>query len=169
MKNKKYIITFAGAIGCSKTPIANYLSTRLNLSVFNNDAIRTEVSEDLGHYNEIEYLKRRDIRLKFTLEQNKSFILDASVDRVWPDFRVLVNRYKYQTYIISIDLNKSFLKKLYKIKGYNESANRLNSVLLDHEKFLSSYANQVNLHISDKDFSKRLEKSYKAIRNWLNK
>ena len=40
--NKKFCITFAGAVGGSKTPIANFLSTKLNLPVFNNDAIRSQ-------------------------------------------------------------------------------------------------------------------------------
>jgi len=42
----KFCLTFAGAAGSSKTPISNYLSTKLLLPVFNNDAIRTEVIED---------------------------------------------------------------------------------------------------------------------------
>jgi len=30
-ENKKICITFADTVGCSKTPISNYLSTKLNL------------------------------------------------------------------------------------------------------------------------------------------
>jgi cytidylate kinase len=51
MNNKKICITFAGAVGSSKTPISNYLSSRLNLPIFNNDTIRSEVIEDLGVFD----------------------------------------------------------------------------------------------------------------------
>lgn len=64
MKNKKICITFAGAVGSSKTPISNYLSTKLNLPIFNNDAIRSEVIEDLGIFDSEEHLKRRNARLE---------------------------------------------------------------------------------------------------------
>jgi hypothetical protein len=169
MKNKKYIITFAGAIGCSKTPIATYLSIKLNLPVFNNDSIRTEVSEDLGYFDEKEYLKRRDARLKNIWGQNRSFILDASIDRVWPDLREKLIKLNYNIFIISIDLSKPFLKKLYKIKGYHESLTRLDNVISDHKKLLATFPKDINLRINEKNFSKRLERSYRAIKNWIDK
>ena len=43
---QKICITFAGCVGSSKTPISNYLSTKLNLPIFNNDAIRSEIIEN---------------------------------------------------------------------------------------------------------------------------
>jgi len=43
MKKEKFVILFAGAVGSSKSPIANYLSPKLNIPIFNNDAIRFEV------------------------------------------------------------------------------------------------------------------------------
>ncbi len=43
----KKVILFAGAVGSGKTPISNYLSYKLNLPIYNNDAIRSEVIEDL--------------------------------------------------------------------------------------------------------------------------
>lgn len=165
--NKKYIILFAGVVGCSKTPIANYLSTKLNLPVFNNDAIRTEVIEDLGRLDEKEHLKRRDNRLKETLEQNKSFILDASIDRVWKELQEKTKKFNYEPFIISLDLSKPFLKKLYRIKGYTESLERLDELISNHNNFLKEYKNQINLHITEKDFPKRLTKSYTALKNCL--
>ena len=51
MKDKT-LITFTGAVGSSKTSIAHFLSSRFGLPIFNNDAIRTEVLEDLGVFDE---------------------------------------------------------------------------------------------------------------------
>lgn len=82
MKNK-FLITFSGPIGSSRTSIAYYLSWKLNIPIFNNDSIRTEVIEDTGLLNIQEYEKRRDERLKEIVEKNISFIYDASVDREW--------------------------------------------------------------------------------------
>ena len=76
MKDKT-LITFAGAVGSSKTPIAHFLSLRFGLPIFNNDAIRTEVLEDLGVFDEEEYKRRRDTRLKELAEKNVSFITKA--------------------------------------------------------------------------------------------
>lgn len=62
--NQGYCILFAGAIGSGKSPIANYLSYKFNLPVFNNDIIRTEVKEDLLRMDEEEYERRRSQRKK---------------------------------------------------------------------------------------------------------
>ncbi|MCC6563838.1 hypothetical protein IT087_03015, partial [Candidatus Uhrbacteria bacterium] len=60
---KPYCISFAGAIGSSKTPIAHYLSLKLGLPIHNNDVVRTEVKEEFGELREGEYEKRRDQRI----------------------------------------------------------------------------------------------------------
>lgn len=65
---KHLCITFAGAIGSSKSPIANYLSISLGLPIFNNDSIRSEVTEDLGILDSKEYLKRRNKRFQELLK-----------------------------------------------------------------------------------------------------
>jgi adenylylsulfate kinase-like enzyme len=65
----KFCLTFAGVVGSSKTPITNYLSGQLNLPVLNNDAIRTEVLEDLGEFNFDEYIKRRNERAESILKK----------------------------------------------------------------------------------------------------
>lgn len=52
---KQICILFAGPIGSGKSPIANYLSYKLNLPIFNNDTIRTEVREDLLKMDVEEY------------------------------------------------------------------------------------------------------------------
>lgn len=86
--NKPLCIAFAGVVGSSKTPIANYLSCKLNLPVFNNDAIRSGVIEDLGMLDTKVYEKRRDERLKEIIKNKISFICDASIDRSFRSWKI---------------------------------------------------------------------------------
>jgi len=167
--NKKILITFAGAIGSSKTPIANYLSYKLNLPILNNDAMRTEVLEDLGKFDEEEYLKRRDERIREVLENCPKIIYDASIDREWKNWEKKIAEVGYKTFIISLDLSKDFLIELYKIKGYHESAQRIDQFFSNHEEFLKNYGHFVNLQITDENFKNRLELAYQAVSEWLKK
>ncbi len=167
MNNKKICITFAGAVGSSKTPISNYLSTKLSLPVFNNDAIRSEVIEDLGVLNAKEYLKRRNSRLKEIIEYGNSFIYDASIDREWKKFKGKLISSNYDFFIISIDLSKNFLIKLYKAKKYFESLERIDELIQDHDNFLNKYSDEICLHITDKNFIKRIQISYKSVKQYL--
>jgi hypothetical protein len=166
--SKRICITFAGAIGSSKTPIANYLSVKLNLPVFNNDAVRTEVTEDLGKFDSVEHIKRRNKRLKEITKSGISFICDLSVDREWKMLKKLLVKNKYRWYIISLDLSKQFLVKLYKVKGYNNSLNVLDKFWNDHDNFIKNNGNEIGLHISDVDFKNRCETSFKKVRKYLN-
>lgn len=166
-KDKKFCITFAGAVGSSKTPISNYLSTKLALPVFNNDAIRSEVVEDLGVFNSDEHIKRRNLRLREIAESGISFICDASVDREWEGFKKQLQNSGYKCFIISLDLDKDFLKNLYNIKGYFESLKQIDEWINDHNIFLEKYSNDVALHITENDFKQRLEKSYEKVKEWL--
>ena len=163
----KICITFAGAIGSSKTPITNFLSTKLNLPVFNNDAIRTEVTEDLGKFDSEEHLKRRNERLTNIMESGTSFICDLSVDREWKEFKKLLASNEYNTFIISLDLSKDFLIRLYESKGYYESLKRIDNVINDHDVFLINYKNDIALHIGDEDFKHRCQISYKKTGEWI--
>lgn len=110
-------ITFAGAVGSGKTPIATYLSYNLDLPVFNNDALRSEIFEDFWVWNEEEYTKRRNERCLSILKEKKSFIFDASVDRAWSTLSEWLEINGYQAYVISLDLGEDFLKRLYESKG----------------------------------------------------
>lgn len=167
--NQKILITFAGAVGTSKTPITNFLSYNLNLPVYNNDAVRTEVIEDLGFFDEAEYIKRRDQRVMSIINNNLSFIYDASVDREWKKYRQLVNDKGYKVFIISLDLSKEFLANLYQLKGYHESATRIDELLADHDSFLKEYSTDANTHISDADFPNRLQIALSEVQSWLKK
>jgi len=162
----KIVILFAGAAGSSKSPIANFLSFKLDLPVLNNDAIRTEVKEDLGKFDQIEYERRRDERLNDIIKSNKSFIYDASIDRIWGEKNSELLEAGYKYYIISLDLSLDFLKRLYAIKSYTESTERF---VNDHQKFLESYSSYVNLHITDGDFPNRLLIAYNGVKEWLGK
>ncbi len=169
MYNKKFIITFAGAIGSSKTPISHYLSIKLNLPIFNNDAIRSEVKEDMGFLDEEEYIRRRDIRLKEILNSGIPFIYDASIDRAWKDKKEYIIQAQYEPYIISLDLSKELLIKLYKAKSYNDSLLVIDTFIQDHNYFLGKYEDDINLHITDKDFKDRLNIVYSNVKKYLKR
>ncbi len=167
MENK-FLITFAGAAGSSKTPIAHYLSWKLNLPIFSNDAIRTEVVEDIGSSDNTEYIKRRDNRLEEITKSGLSFIYDASVDREWAKLKKGIENYGYRVFIISLDLSEKLLKSLYKAKGYHETLEKIESFITDHENFLKQYPNVVGLHLSDNEFGDRLDIGYQKVKNWIS-
>ena len=166
-ENKKICITFAGAVGSSKTPIANYLSTKLSLPVFNNDAIRSEIIEDLGVFNDNEHAKRRNARLGEIIKNGHFFICDASIDREWTDFKEQLISHGYDFFINSIDLSKNLLTKFYKAKKYLESLERIDELIQDHDNFLSQYSDDINIHITDKNFINRMQIAYDEVSKYL--
>ena len=169
MKNKKICITFAGAVGSSKTPISNFISTKLNLPVYNNDAIRSEVIEDFGLLDSEEYIIRRNNRLGKIIKSKVSFICDASVDREWSEFKNMLIKNGYQYFIISLDLSKELLTKLYIAKKYFESLERIDELINDHDVFLKNNLNDIGLHLSDDNFKNRCQISYDKIVKWMKK
>jgi hypothetical protein len=169
MYKKKFFITFAGAMGSSKTPIAHYLSIKLNLPIFNNDAIRSEVIEDIGFLDQDEYIKRLDLRLKEIAGSGIPFIYDASIDRVWQDKKEYIIQAQYEPYIISLDLSKELLTKLYQAKKYNDSLLLIDTFIQDHNDFLEQYADDINLHITDKDFINRINIAYTHVKEYIEK
>jgi hypothetical protein len=166
MKSRKFCVTFAGAVGSSKTPIAHYLGCNFNLPILSNDVIRTEVREDLQSFNDEEYERRRDIRLKEMVEAGASFIYDASVDRKWKSLKVELDKFRYECFIISLDLSKDFLAALYKAKNYPE-VDGLDRLIKEHKTFLTQYRSEVLLSISDATFKDRLKLSHEALARWL--
>ena len=137
------------------------------MPVFNNDAIRFEIIEDLGKFNNTEHIKRRDIMIKEIIKNGVSFICDTSVDRKWKKFKELLDSSGYHYFIISLDLSKNLLAKLYKIKGYFESLKQIDELFNDHKMFLNEYSNDVNISISDDDFKNRCQISYKKTAEWI--
>jgi hypothetical protein len=167
MVHKKILVTFAGAVGSSKTPIAFYLSYRFNFPIFNTDAIRSEVIEDLLIFDKEEFELRRDKRLKELIDKGRSFILDTSIDRKWTNLRESILKEGYQIFIISIDISRDLLINLYKVKGYEESLERVDDLYNDHEEFLRNFSKDVSLHITDRDFKERLPLSEVKLKEFL--
>jgi len=167
MKQKRFCITFTGAVGTSKTPIAYYLSIKFGLPIFNNDGIRKEVMEDMGKRHSGEFKKRREKRLKELTATKQSFIFDASVDRQWLLLRKYLQKNNYSWFIISLDLSKKMIKNFYHLKNYRYALSVIDKYLDDHQKFLEQYGSEVKLHINDQDFKRRLNLSYRAVKKWL--
>ena len=165
----KIFIWYAWAIWCWKSPITNYISTKLWLPIFNTDSILSEVCEDLLEVNREEANKRVKERLDKIINNWISFIYDASIDRKWEQLREILIRNNYKIFIISIDLDKETLLNFYKTKSYFESIEKLEKVYDDHQKFLEKYWNEINIHIDNKNYSERLEIVYEAAKHRINK
>ncbi len=160
-------ITFAWVPGSGKTPITNFLSTKIDFPIFNNDAIRSEVIENYGFLDEKVHLKIRNERLLEIMEQWKSFILDASIDRVWFEKKNLMKKFNYKVFIISLDLGENLIKKWYKNKNYTSFLEDFDTLFTDHKKFLEHFSDEVNLHITDLEYKNRLKLSFEAVNEFL--
>lgn len=165
----KRCILFAGPIGCSKTPVAIYLSWNLGLPVFNTDAIRTEVVEDKLEYifEDEEYLQRRDQRSQKLIESGEDFIYDASVDRTWPETKKRLEEHGYRYFIISFNLSYEFWRKLSKAKNYENNEEVFNSIFRNHDKFVEENKQIIGLTITDNNFNDRLELALRAAEKFL--
>lgn len=164
---QRLCLTFAGPVGSSKTPLAYYLSQKLGWPIFNNDAIRTEVIEDLGFLDLEEQRKRRNQRLKAMLNQSYHFILDASIDREWGQHVGLLQQYNLSVGIISMDLSREHLVRLYRAKNYLDSLQQLDQLMLDHRQFLNNYGNTVIASVTDVEFLNRFAFVGAAVDSWL--
>ena len=161
---KKLFVSYAWAIWCWKTPITNYISTKLWLPTFNTDSIRSEVCEDFLKFDENEAQRRIKERLTSIIKRWWAFIFDASVDRKrWILKDVLIKNW-YKCFIISIDLNRDALLKFYETKSYFESINMIDKVYGDHQNFLMEFSDDVNIHIDINNYKKRLDIVYRAIK-----
>ena len=159
----KIFISYAWAIGCWKSPITNYISTKLWLPTFNTDSVLSEVCEDFLELNWEEAHKRVEERLNKIIKDWTSFIYDASIDRKWWVLKDILVKNKYQYFIISIDLNKETLLKFYNVKSYYESIKRIDDVYQNHQNFLKEFWDDVNLCINENNYKKRLDIVYKAV------
>ena len=160
---EKIVITYAWAIWCWKSPITNYISTKLWLPTFNTDSIRSEVCEDFLKFDENEAQKRISERYTSIIKEWKDFILDASVDRKRPTLKEVLRENGYKCFIISIDLDKETLFDFYKVKSYTESIKMIDKVYEDHQNFLMEFSDDINLHINENNYKKRLEIVYGAV------
>lgn len=162
-------VLFAGAVGSSKSPIALHLSWNLGLPIFSTDAIRTEVHEDTLSNEEDPKLYQDLVtsRMQQVLKTKHSFIFDSSVDRKYARVKKELKNNGYKTFLISLNLSKKLLTKLYLSKGYLESLKRIDNLLKGHENFIKEFGNKVNLNIDDKNFTNRLALSLSALENHL--
>lgn len=160
---EKIVITYAWAIWCWKSPITNYISTKLWLPIFNTDSVLSEVCEDFLELNREEAHKRVEKRLNKIIKDRISFIYDASVDRKWWTLKEVLVKHWYKFFIISIDLEKDTLLKFYNVKSYYESIKRIDDVYQNHQNFLEEFWNDVNIHINEWNYWRRLEIVYKAV------
>ena len=78
-----------------------------------------------------------------------------------------MNEAGYECFIISLDLSADLLNKIYEAKGYRQFA-ELDLRQPEHDAFLQKYGHLVNLHITDEEFSKRLNTSLEAVQAWLD-
>lgn len=162
-------ILFAGPAGCSKTPTAVYLSWNLGLPVFNTDAIRMEVLEDILENDLGSELipERRKERLEKLIESKKSFIYDASIDRMWSEMKGALEKNGYKCFIISFDLTPDLLAKMAVAKRYGSGQELVNKWHNDHQDFLKEHGKVVSLSVNDDNFSDRLDISLKAVKKFL--
>lgn len=167
MVKQPICVTFAAPVGSSKTPISNYLSGKLGLPILNNDAIRSEIIEDYGFLDEEKFIKTRNERLNNILKKHISFIYDASVDRRWQLLEGWLKEYGYRWIIISIDLSKDLLVRLYKLKGYNDSLKVIDRIMGEHADFLKNFSEEVSVRINDDNFPDRLEICYQAVKRYF--
>lgn len=162
-----FCITFAAPIGTSKSPIAQYIANNLNLTIYQNDIIRTEVKEDLGIYDNEEFEMRCTERIQNIIRKRSAFVCDVSVDRRWPELKEQLMKNNYNCFVISINLSKDFITQLYKSKGYN--LDNLDQSIKDHEVFCSKNKDAIGMTINEADFPDRLEKSLTGCKKWLAK
>lgn len=171
---KPYAVVFAGVPGTSKTPISHHLSCEFGLPILSADQIRYEVREDLrlddinrpGGVKEFE--KRLGSRFKKILDSKTSVIIDGSIDRRWPERKPKLVDAGYDWYMISMEMSKSFLLKLYADTGRSWWADEyLDLYLTQHEEFLTKFQRDVDLEISDDNFADRLEVAAKGLTKFL--
>ena len=117
----KFVVTFAGPVGSSKTPIAHHLSYTFNLPIFNNDTIRTEVAEDLLQFDNEEFRKRARKRIKNIVDRDLPFIYDASVDRTWEEIKQILINNIIGIQEINIIINNLLQNNQYKERLLNDT------------------------------------------------
>lgn len=164
---KPVCITFAAPVGASKTPIATYLSWNLGLPMWNNDAVRSEIAEDMGSWTQEELLRRCKERIPRLLASQRSFIGDVSIDRAWSTYAPWFEQAGYDVCVIFIDLARDHLERMYQAKGYHDSLLRLDEFIEDHRSFVEKHTALCAIRVTEKEFSDRLEFVLQEVKRWL--
>ena len=68
-----------------------------------------------------EYKKRKNERLQDIFNKKLSFIYDTSMDRRWEEAKKNIEDHGYKWFLISLDLSKELLAKMYRIKDYKQA------------------------------------------------
>jgi predicted kinase len=154
-------------VGTGKSTIAHHLSWNLNLPIFATDSVRSEVAQDLGHFDPDEYIVRRDQSLTQIIKAQTNFILDASVDREWSHYHQQLAQSGYRVFIISLDYSPEKIRQLYQAGHYTNGLDNFDKYYQDHQQFLSTFSSAVTLSLTDADFLDRLPITLKACQQWL--
>ena len=168
--NNDYCITFAGPIGCSKSPVAHYISMAFGWPIFSHDAVRHEVMEDTRNpILDVKLLEERIAeRTKFITQKNSSIIYDASQDRHWDRFISAFHKTPpYEFGVISFDLSQDFYEEILKAKHYDSTLLRAKKLLADHEAFVRQYREVIICSITDATFADRLYIAEEAVRKFV--
>jgi nicotinamide riboside kinase len=97
----------------------------------------------------------------------KSFILDSSVDRRYKEIKEGLEQNGYDMFLISIDISKEYLLRLYEAKGYVQTMDEVDRFINDHKNFLVEYEKEVDVKIDDSNFLNRLDICLKAIEDYM--
>ncbi len=152
--NKPIAVLFAGPAGCGKTQVSHHLSWNMGIPIFSNDVIRTEFKTPTSLNKPADYEKVRDTKLKKLLKKKKSFVFDASIDRLWDEYKELICS-SHRVYVISFDLSYGFYKDL--VFGKYGDEKRLAKWYKEHGLFLRKNPEIVSFSIADDDYKDRLE------------
>lgn len=171
----KKVILFAGVPGAGKTPIAYYLSWNLRLPILNNDAVRSEVIENVGRFDEEKFRSTTGERLSKVLSTSMNFIDDASIDRWYSSATSASQKFQdngYKLLVISLDLSLKKIQELWAAKNYGFTEDwpeKLNQWFDDHSHFLEHHDERRGggVHIDDDNYLSRLDIALAAAREFL--
>ena len=168
MSTKPYIVFFAGSVAAGKTDAAYYLSEQFNLPIFSSDAVRRDAKVEKNVVDIHDALNlfeaNRSSRLKAMLAKKQSFIIDASVDRRWAEYKKLAEENGFAYILISFDLSR---KKIMDNKArfdHVESKQQFEKWIDDHQKFFDQHAGDAQLHITDENYTQRQELMSKLVK-----
>lgn len=164
-------VTFAGVVGCGKTPVAYYLSQQLGWPILNNDTLRTETVENTlnPRFDTEAYEHLKQQRQHSLMSTQKDFIYDASVDRKWSqEHKQELEDYGYGWFIVSFNLSYQKLKQFMELKNYQESLARLDTLYQEHEVFLRRWSEDVSCIIDDVSFLDRMHIILQAVRGHID-
>jgi len=165
---KPHVIFFAGATAAGKSDMAYYLSEQLGWPIFSTDAVRRDakVSKDVVDIHDAleEFELARDKRIQAMFKGHKSFIVDASVDRKWPDYKKSAQDSGYNWILISFDLPKDRILKNKAMFDHIEPDEMFEQWIADHQKFLNEHSEEAQLHITHDNYSQRNDLAVDLVR-----